>query len=48
MVTGAAGSIGSEICRQIAPFHLLAIVGFDQAETHVLIYKASKGLPSVQ
>ena len=33
MVTGAAGSIGSEICRQIAPFHPLAIVGFDAAET---------------
>ena len=33
MVTGAAGSIGSEICRQIAPFGPLAIVGFDVAET---------------
>ena len=33
MVTGAAGSIGSEICRQIAPFHPLAVVGFDEAET---------------
>jgi FlaA1/EpsC-like NDP-sugar epimerase len=33
MVTGAAGSIGSEICRQIAPFRPLAIVGFDEAET---------------
>ncbi len=33
MVTGAAGSIGSEICRQIAPFHPLALVGFDEAET---------------
>ena len=33
MVTGAAGSIGSEICRQIASFRPLAIVGFDQAET---------------
>lgn len=33
MVTGAAGSIGAEICRQIAPFHPLAIVGFEQAET---------------
>ena len=33
MVTGAAGSIGSEICRQIAAFHPLAIVGFDEAET---------------
>ncbi len=33
MVTGAAGSIGSEICRQIARFNPLAIVGFDEAET---------------
>jgi FlaA1/EpsC-like NDP-sugar epimerase len=33
MVTGAAGSIGSEICRQIASFRPLAIVGFDEAET---------------
>ena len=33
MVTGAAGSIGSEICRQIARFAPLALVGFDEAET---------------
>jgi FlaA1/EpsC-like NDP-sugar epimerase len=33
MVTGAAGSIGSEICRQIARFNPLALVGFDEAET---------------
>jgi len=33
LVTGAAGSIGSEICRQIAPFEPRAIVGFDEAET---------------
>jgi FlaA1/EpsC-like NDP-sugar epimerase len=33
MVTGAAGSIGSEICRQVAQFHPLALVGFDEAET---------------
>ncbi|MGA7858690.1 MAG: polysaccharide biosynthesis protein, partial [Terracidiphilus sp.] len=33
MVTGAAGSIGSEICRQIAKFGPLALVGFDEAET---------------
>jgi FlaA1/EpsC-like NDP-sugar epimerase len=33
MVTGAAGSIGSEICRQIAQFEPEAIVGFDAAET---------------
>jgi FlaA1/EpsC-like NDP-sugar epimerase len=33
LVTGAAGSIGSEICRQISKFHPLALVGFDEAET---------------
>ena len=33
MVTGAAGSIGSELCRQIAGFHPQTLVGFDQAET---------------
>ena len=33
MVTGAAGSIGSELCRQIAHFSPLALVGFDEAET---------------
>jgi FlaA1/EpsC-like NDP-sugar epimerase len=33
MVTGAAGSIGSEICRQIVKFRPLALIGFDEAET---------------
>lgn len=33
MVTGAGGSIGSEICRQIAQFRPLALIGFDEAET---------------
>ena len=33
MVTGAAGSIGSELCRQIAGFDPLALAAFDQAET---------------
>lgn len=33
MVTGAAGSIGSELCRQLAHFHPRAIVGFDNSET---------------
>ena len=33
MVTGAAGSIGSEPCRQIARFDPRALVGFDEAET---------------
>ena len=33
MVTGAAGSIGSELCRQVARFNPLALIGFDEAET---------------
>lgn len=33
MVTGAAGSIGSEICRQVARFKPLGIVAFEVAET---------------
>jgi FlaA1/EpsC-like NDP-sugar epimerase len=33
MVTGAAGSIGSELCRQIARFRPAAIVGFEIAES---------------
>jgi FlaA1/EpsC-like NDP-sugar epimerase len=33
MITGAAGSIGSELCRQIARFHPASIVGFDIAES---------------
>lgn len=33
MVTGAAGSIGSEMCRQIARYSPAAIVGFETSET---------------
>jgi FlaA1/EpsC-like NDP-sugar epimerase len=33
LVTGAAGSIGSELCRQIARFGPQAIVGYELAET---------------
>jgi FlaA1/EpsC-like NDP-sugar epimerase len=33
MVTGAAGSIGSELCRQIARFGPRRIIGYDMAET---------------
>jgi FlaA1/EpsC-like NDP-sugar epimerase len=33
MVTGAAGSIGSEICRQLSQFNPAALVGLDEAET---------------
>lgn len=33
MVTGAAGSIGSELCRQIARFKPKAIIGYEISET---------------
>ena len=33
MVTGAAGSIGSELCRQLATFGIKQLVMFDNAET---------------
>ena len=33
LVSGAAGSIGAELCRQIARFRPAAIVGFEIAET---------------
>lgn len=33
MVTGAAGSIGSELCRQIARFGPRKIIGYEMAET---------------
>ena len=33
LVTGAAGSIGSEICRQVARFGARAVVGFEIAES---------------
>jgi len=33
MVTGAAGSIGSELCRQIARFGPRRIIGYEMAET---------------
>jgi FlaA1/EpsC-like NDP-sugar epimerase len=33
MVTGAAGSIGSELCRQVARFRPAGIVGFEIAES---------------
>lgn len=35
LVTGGAGSIGSEICRQIARFNPAVIIALDQAETEM-------------
>jgi FlaA1/EpsC-like NDP-sugar epimerase len=37
MVTGAAGSIGSELCRQVAALEPQALVGLDQAETPLFL-----------
>lgn len=37
LVTGAAGSIGSELCRQIARFGPAEIVAFDAAETPLFL-----------
>ena len=37
VVTGAAGFIGSELCRQIAALDPKALVGFDQAETPLFL-----------
>jgi FlaA1/EpsC-like NDP-sugar epimerase len=35
MVTGAGGSIGSELCRQLAALKPAVLVAFDQAETNL-------------
>ncbi|MGA2047714.1 MAG: polysaccharide biosynthesis protein [Terracidiphilus sp.] len=44
LVTGAAGSIGSELCRQIAAFRPRALVGFDRAEKPLLELARELGL----
>ena len=50
MVTGAAGSIGSELCRQLATFGVKELVLFDNAETpmHNLRLEFDEKFPDVK
>ena len=49
LVTGAAGSIGSELCRQIARFAPADLVGFENSETGLfhLEHEMRKSFPEV-
>jgi FlaA1/EpsC-like NDP-sugar epimerase len=49
MVTGAAGSIGSEICRQLAHFNIQQLVLFDSGETpmHNLRLELEENFPQL-
>ena len=49
LVTGAAGSIGSELCRQLAGFGVGKLVLFDNAETpmHKLLLDMEERFPSL-
>jgi FlaA1/EpsC-like NDP-sugar epimerase len=49
LVTGAAGSVGSELCRQIARFNPEKLIAFDQAESEVfkLDLELRKNFPSL-
>ena len=50
MVTGAAGSIGSELCRQLATFGIKELVMYDNAETpmHNLRLEFDERFPDVK
>ena len=50
MVTGAAGSIGSELCRQLAGFGIGRLILFDNAETpmHNLRLELEERCPALQ
>ena len=50
MVTGAAGSIGSELCRQLASFGIKKLILFDNAETpmHNLRLELEEHFPKLE
>lgn len=50
MVTGAAGSIGSELCRQLCSFGLKRLILFDSAETpmHNIRLELEESFPSLE
>jgi FlaA1/EpsC-like NDP-sugar epimerase len=49
LITGAAGSIGSELCRQLATFGVKQLILFDNAETpiHTLRLELEKKFPKL-
>ena len=49
LVTGAAGSIGSQLCRQVASFNVRELILFDNAETpmHNLRLELEEKFPSL-
>lgn len=50
LVTGAAGSIGSELCRQLCTFNLKQLILFDSAETpmHNIRLELEEKFPQVE
>jgi FlaA1/EpsC-like NDP-sugar epimerase len=48
MVTGAAGSIGSELCRQLLRYSPSKLVCLDQAETPLFHLQQANGRPQVE
>jgi len=50
MVTGAAGSIGGELCRQLCSFGVKSLVLFDSAETpmHLIRLELEEHFPQIQ
>lgn len=50
MVTGAAGSIGSELCRQLATFGIKQLVLYDNAETpmHEIRLELERNFPNLK